>query len=78
MFAAVLFCGGIGILNLIFFFRNPTRPLFALLLGLVLSWIALNYLPLLLYSIDIIRQENANYPPILLSSNAPRACNDAF
>jgi hypothetical protein len=56
---AVILCSGIGLFNLFTFFRNPSHPLFTIIIGLVLSWIALNYVPLLLYAISIVRRKSA-------------------
>ncbi len=56
---AVIVCGSFGIFSLFAFFRNPSRPLFTILIGLVLCWIALNYVPLLLYAISIVRCKSA-------------------
>jgi hypothetical protein len=56
----VLFCVGFGIFNLFAFFRDSGHPsTFALLLGLVLLWVGLNYVPLLLYAISIVRRKSA-------------------
>jgi|SRR5579883_553488 hypothetical protein len=57
--AGVILCGGFGAFSLFAFFRNPGSPLFVLILGLVLSWITLNYVPLLLYAIDMRRRKSA-------------------
>lgn len=55
----VVFCGVFGIFNLFVFFGNTSHPLFMAILGFVLSWIALNYVPLLLYAISIVRRKSA-------------------
>src|SRR5690349_7218330 len=57
--AGVILCGGFGAFSLFAFSRNPDHPLFILILGLALSWIALNYVPMLLYAIDITRSKSA-------------------
>ncbi len=56
---AVMVCGGLGGFGLLAFFRNPSHPLLTLILGLVLCCIALNYVPLLLYAISIVRHKSA-------------------
>ncbi|GCF10992.1 hypothetical protein [Dictyobacter arantiisoli] len=56
---AVIVCGSIGIFNLFAFFRNPNHSLFTLIIGLILCWIGLNYVPLLLYAISIVRGKSA-------------------
>ncbi len=56
---AVIACGSLGVLSLVAFFRNPSHSVFPLLIGSVLCWIALNYVPLLLYAIDIVRHKSA-------------------
>jgi hypothetical protein len=55
----VILSGGLGIFSLFGFFSNPSHPLFTIILGLVLCWIALNFVPLLLYAISIVRQKSA-------------------
>ncbi|GCE21248.1 hypothetical protein [Dictyobacter kobayashii] len=55
----VFLCSGFGIFSLFAFFNNPGHPLFMMIIGLVLAWIALNYVPLLLYAISIVRHESA-------------------
>ncbi len=56
---AVIGCGSLGAWSLLAFFRNSSHSIFSLLIGLVLCWIALNYVPLLLYAIDIVRRKSA-------------------
>ena len=56
---AVIACGSFGALSLVAFIRSPNHSVFSLLIGLVLCWIALNYVPLLLYAIDIVRRKSA-------------------
>jgi len=55
----VILCGGFGLFSLFAFFRNPSHPPFMIIVGLALSWIALNYVPLLLYAISIVRRKSA-------------------
>ncbi len=55
----VFFCGVFGLISLFVFFRTPTHPLFSGLIGLVLAWIALNYVPLLLHAISLARRNSA-------------------
>lgn len=55
----VIFCGFFGVLSLIGFVHNPDHPLFTLIIGLALTWIALNLLPLLLYAISIVGHHSA-------------------
>lgn len=55
----VVFCGVAGVFNLFTFFRNPSQPLFMAVLGFGLSWVAINYVPLLLYAISIVRGKSA-------------------
>jgi len=56
---AVVFCGGFGIFSLFAFFRNSSHPIFTAMIGIFLSWLAVNYLPLLLYAISIVRGKSA-------------------
>ncbi len=56
---AVVVSGGLGIYSLFAFIRNPNHPFLTIIIGLVLSWIALNYVPLLLYAISIVRSKSA-------------------
>lgn len=51
--------GSLGAFSLSFFLRSSGHPLFALILSLVFLWIALNYVPLLLYAISFVRHKNA-------------------
>jgi hypothetical protein len=55
----VVFCGVAGVFNLFAFFRNPSHPLFIAILGFSLSWVAVNYVPLLIYAISIVRGKSA-------------------
>ncbi len=56
---AVIACGIFGVWSLVAFIRTPSHSIISLLIGLVLCWIALNYVPLLLYAIDIVRRKSA-------------------
>lgn len=56
---AVVVPAAIGAFSFFAFFHNPAHPFAQVFLGCVLSWIALNYVPLLLYSISIIRGKSA-------------------
>lgn len=56
---AVIIGFGLGIFILLAFFRNPDHPIFALLIGLVLCLIGLNYVTLLLYAISVLRRKSA-------------------
>ncbi len=55
----VVFGAIIGVFNLFVFFRNPSHPLFMAIIGFFLSWVAVNYIPLLLYAISIVRGKSA-------------------
>lgn len=55
----VVGCAAGGAYSLSFYFRTANHPLIAALLGFVLPWIALNYVPLLLYAITIVKRESA-------------------
>ena len=55
----VVGCAAGGAFSLSFFFRTASHPLIAAILGIVLPWIALNYVPLLLYAISIVRHRSA-------------------
>ena len=56
--AVILGCG-LGILQFFLFFHNSGHPLPIGFMGLFFSWIALNYTPLLLYTISIVRSKSA-------------------
>ena len=56
---AVIVCGGFGLFSLIAFFHTASHSFLTLLIGLALSWIALNYVPLLLYAISIMKHKSA-------------------
>lgn len=57
---AVILCGFFGVFSLLVFLRNPGHPLFSAIVGIVLLWVALNYVPLLLYAISIVRRKSAS------------------
>ena len=40
-------------------FHGPNHSLFAVIMGCFLLWIALNYVPLLIYAISIVRHKSA-------------------
>jgi len=52
--------GVIGTMSLEGFFKNPAHPWFSAVLGLILLGIGLNYLPLLFYAVDIVKQRSAS------------------
>ncbi len=52
-------CAAGGAFSLFIFYHTVSHPLFAAILGFALSWIALNYVPLLLYAIRIVRRKSA-------------------
>src|SRR5215469_362442 len=41
-------------------YHGPDHSLFAIVLGCFLLWIALNYVPLFLYAISIVKQKSAH------------------
>ncbi len=54
-------CAALGLFSIYFgFFHGPNRSLFAAILGCFLLWVALNYVPLLLYAISIVRSKSAH------------------
>lgn len=56
---AVIFGSSMGILQFFLFFHNPDHPLPVGLMGIYLSCIAINYTPLLLYTIAFARNKSA-------------------
>src|SRR5262245_14933708 len=53
-------CGVLGLFSLYFGLLHGANPsLFAALMGCFLLWIALNYVPLFLYAITIVRRKSA-------------------
>ena len=54
-------CAALGLFSLYYgLFRGPDHSLFAIIIGCFLLWIALNYVPLFLYAISIVRQKSAH------------------
>ncbi len=56
---AVGVSGFLGVFSLVAFFRNPEHPFAMEMPGFILTYIALNYLPLMLYAISIMRKRSA-------------------
>ena len=53
-------CAAFGLFSLYFgLFHGSNHSLFAAFLGCFLLWIALNYVPLLIYAISIVRHDSA-------------------
>jgi len=58
---AVFGCAALGLFSLYYrFFHGPDHSLFAIIIGCSLVWIALNYVPLFLYAINIVRCKSAH------------------
>lgn len=56
----VILCGALGLLSIVAGFRLLSHGLtWQLLLGIVLLWIALNYLPLFVHAVDLARSGTA-------------------
>ena len=56
----VLGCAALGLFSMYFgLFHSPNHSLFAVVMGCFLLGIALNYVPLLLYAISIVKQKSA-------------------
>lgn len=54
-------CAALGLFSIYFgLFHGPNHSLFASILGCFLLWVALNYVPLLLYTISIVRHKSAH------------------
>lgn len=54
-------CAAFGLFSIYFgFFHGPNHSLFAVIMGCFLLWVALNYVPLLLYAISIVRHKSAH------------------
>ena len=54
-------CSALGLFSMYFgLFHGPNQSLFAVIIGCYLLLIALNYVPLLLYSISIVRHKSAH------------------
>jgi len=56
---AIILCVALGVFSLINILRGPDHPLFTILFGLLVLSIALNYMPLLIYAVAIIRRGSA-------------------
>ncbi|HEX4208692.1 MAG TPA: hypothetical protein VHZ51_31720 [Ktedonobacteraceae bacterium] len=56
---AVILCAAFGIFSLFVSFRTPSHPALSIIIGLVLSWLAISYVPLLLYAVDIVKRKSA-------------------
>jgi hypothetical protein len=56
----VFVSGAIGIFSLCSFFSNTNSALLVGIIGVVLLWISLNYVPMLLYTISIMRHKNVS------------------
>ena len=56
----VIASGILGVYSLYTFFNNPDSPFFLLLISIVLAWITINYIPMLLYAISIMRHKSAS------------------
>ena len=53
-------CAALGLFSRYFgLFHGPNHSLFAVIMGCFLLWIALNYVPLLIYAISIVRHKSA-------------------
>jgi hypothetical protein len=54
-------CAALGLFSIYFgFLHGPNYSLFTTILGCFLLWVALNYVPLLLYAISIVRHKSAH------------------
>ena len=53
-------CAALGLFSLYFgLLHNPNHSLFSTIMGCFLLWIALNYVPLLIYAMSIVRHDSA-------------------
>jgi hypothetical protein len=53
-------CAALGFFSMYFgIFHGPNYSLFAVIMGCFLLWVALNYVPLLIYAISIVRHNSA-------------------
>ncbi|HEY6287285.1 MAG TPA: hypothetical protein VIX20_16585 [Ktedonobacteraceae bacterium] len=61
-FALVVFgCAALGIFSMYFgLFHGPNHSLSAVIMGCFLLWIALNYVPLLIYAMSIVKHKSAH------------------
>jgi hypothetical protein len=54
-------CAALGLFSMYFgLFHGPNHSLLAVIMGCFLLWIALNYVPLLIYAISIVRHKSAH------------------
>jgi len=54
-------CAALGFFSIYFgLFHGLNHSLFAVIMGFFLLWIALNYVPLLIYAISIVRHKSAH------------------
>src|SRR5215469_10608878 len=54
-------CAALGLFSIYFgLFHGPNQSLFAAIMGCFLLWVALNYVPLFLYAISIVRRKSAH------------------
>jgi hypothetical protein len=57
----VIGCAALGLFSMYFgLFHGSNHSLFAVIIGSILLWIALNYVPLLIYAISIVRHKSAH------------------
>jgi hypothetical protein len=57
----VIGCAALGLFSIYFgLFHSPNHLLFTVIMGFFLLWIGLNYVPLLLYAISIVRHNSAH------------------
>jgi hypothetical protein len=57
----VIGCAALGFFSLYFgLFHGLNHSLFSVIMGCFLLWIALNYVPLLIYAISIVRHQSAH------------------
>ena len=57
----VIGCATLGFFSLYFgLYHDPNHSQFAIIMGCFLLWIALNYVPLLMYAINIVRHDSAH------------------
>lgn len=55
----VVGCAAGGAFSLFIFFHTASHPLIAAIVGIALLWVALSYVPLLLYAVSIVRRKSA-------------------
>jgi hypothetical protein len=57
----VIGCAALGLFSIYFgLFHGPNHSLFTTILGCFLLWVSLNYVPLFLYAISIVRRKSAH------------------